>query len=252
MILNQIINLRQTNKKAVGILLDPDKIESEQGLAKLINISIENKVDYFLVGGSLITTNNTGNIISQIKESCNIPVLLFPGHHMHLDMSADGILFLSLISGRNAELLIGQHIVAAPIIKRSKIEVMPTGYMLIGSGNDTTVSYLSNTMPIPSSKADVAACTALAGEMLGLQLIYLEAGSGAKEPVPEKMIKMVKKSVNIPIIVGGGINSVSKARAVLQAGADMIIIGNGVEKNPNLIIEVSEQIAKLNTSLNVH
>ncbi len=252
MILDQIKELRQTNKKALGILIDPDKIENEQSLMRLINLCVENRVDYFLVGGSLITTNNSGSIISKMKENSHIPVLLFPGHHMHLDLSADGILFISLISGRNAELLIGQHVVAAPIIKRSNIEVLPTGYMLIGNGNDTTVSYLSNTMPIPSSKADVAACTALAGEMLGLQLIYLEAGSGAKEPVPEKMIKMVKKLTNIPMIVGGGLNTSNKALAALQAGADMIIIGNGVEKNPSLITEVSEQIAKLNATLNVH
>ncbi len=252
MILEQLTNLRKTGSKAIGILIDPDKVESDQGLIKLVNICIENQVNYFLVGGSLVTTNNTSHIISTIKEHSQIPVLLFPGHSIYLDLSADAILFLSLISGRNAELLIGQHVLAAPIIKRSQLEVLPTGYMLIGSNNDTAVSYLSNTMPIPSSKTSVAASTAIAGEMLGLRLIYLEAGSGATEPVPEKIIKMVKKSVEAPIIVGGGLNTTEKAINAINAGADLIILGNGVEQHPELVIEVSEQITNYNRTLDIH
>jgi len=252
MILENLQRNSFIGKKAIGILIDPDKIENDHGLIKLINICIENQVDYFLVGGSLVTTNNTSHIISTIKAHCHIPVLLFPGHSIYLDLSADGILFLSLISGRNPELLIGQHILAAPIIKRSQLEVLPTGYMLIGNNNESTVSYLSNTIPIPSSKVSVAASTAMAGEMLGLKLIYLEAGSGAKIPVPEKLIKVVKKSVSVPVIVGGGLNSPEKAIKALHAGADLIILGNGVEENPELVIEVSDRIMNYNKTLDVH
>ena len=248
-------NLKQNSllgKKSIGILIDPDKVESDQHLIKLINICIENQVDYFLVGGSLVTTNNTSHIITTIKEFCHIPVLLFPGHSIYLDLSADAILFLSLISGRNPELLIGQHVLAAPIIKKSNLEVLPTGYMLIGNNSESTVSYLSNTFPIPHSKISVAASTAMAGEMLGLKLIYLEAGSGAKTPVPEKLIKLVKKSVDIPIIVGGGLNTPEKALKAVNAGADLIILGNGVEENPELVIEVSEGISNYNKTLDIH
>lgn len=252
MIINHLNRIHNAGAKAVAILIDPDKILNDNRLMKLINICVENRVDYFLVGGSLITTNNIGHIITKLKENSNIPVILFPGSNMYLDFSADAIFFLSLISGRNPELLIGQHVVAAPVIKRSGMEVISVGYMLIGSGNETTVSYMSNTLPIPSGKSSVAASTAMAGEMLGLKLIYLEAGSGAAYPVPEKLIKIVRKSVDIPIVVGGGLNTPEKAIGALNAGADLIVLGNGVEKNPELVIEVSERINAINKALDIH
>ncbi len=252
MILSHLNKINKQGAKGIAILIDPDKVESDSQLVKLVNICVENNVDYFLVGGSLITTNNIGQIIAKIKEYSHIPVILFPGSNMYLDFSADGIFFLSLISGRNPELLIGQHVVAAPIIKRSGMEVLSVGYMLIGNGNETTVSYMSNTMPIPPAKSSVAASTAMAGEMLGLKLIYLEAGSGAAQPVPEKLIKIVRKSVDIPIIVGGGLNTTEKAMRALHAGADLIVLGNGVEKSPELVIEVSEKINNMNKALNIH
>jgi len=251
-ILDLLYARRQNNRKSFAVLIDPDKVDDTGSLAKLINIAVENKVDFFLVGGSLLTSSNMHQIIQLIKSHCQIPVVLFPGSNMHVDVSADGILFLSLISGRNPDLLIGQQVIAAPIIKRSNLEVLPTGYILINADNQTTVSYMSNTVPIPSDKYSVAVCTAMAGEMLGLKLIYMDAGSGAKFPISTKMIASVRKSIDIPLIVGGGIDSAAKAVDSLKAGADMLVVGNGIEKNPNLLIEVSDAVLSLNETLDIH
>ena len=237
---------RHSGRKSFAVLIDPDKIEGESACMRIVNMSIENQVDYFLVGGSLITGNNFGRVVQLIKENTDIPVVIFPGSSMHIESTADAILFLSLISGRNPDLLIGQHVVAAPVLKRSNLEVLPTGYMLINSGQQTTVSYMSNTTPIPHDKTSVAACTAIAGEMLGLKLLYMAAGSGAEVPVSSKMINMVRKAVDIPLIVGGGINNAHKAARAYESGADMIVIGNGIEKNPALLIEVAELTNRYN------
>src|SRR5690606_17590956 len=156
-------------------------------------------------------------------------------HSIQVDASADAILFLSLISGRNPELLIGQHVVAAPILKNTRLEVIPTGYMLINSGKITSVAYISNTMPIPDDKYSLAASTAMAGQMLGLQAIYNDAGSGAEREINSRMVAAVRKSISIPSIVGGGIDSAQKAIAALQAGSDMVVIGNALEKHPDLL-----------------
>lgn len=242
---------RASGKKSFAVLIDPDKIEGELACMRIVNMSIENQVDYFLVGGSLITGNNFGRIVQLIKENTDIPVIIFPGSSMHIESTADAFLFLSLISGRNPDLLIGQHVVAAPVLKRSNLEVIPTGYMLINAGQQTTVSYMSNTTPIPHDKTSVAACTAIAGEMLGLKLIYMDAGSGAEVPVGSKMINMVRKAVDVPLIVGGGINNAHKAARAYEAGADTIVIGNGIEENPELLIEVAELTSRYNQHLKV-
>ncbi len=244
-ILNRLLSTKANGLKAFAVLIDPDKTDTST-CQRLINTSIENKVDFFFVGGSLITGNTMGQVIKQIKIHSQIPVILFPGSNLHIDMSADAILFLSLISGRNPELLIGQHVIAAPILKKSRLEILPTGYMLVDSGRQTTVSYISNTTPIPYDKPEIAACTAMAGEMLGHRLIYLDAGSGAQKPISTKMIATVRKSIEIPLIVGGGIKSADEATDALHAGADVIVIGNGIERNPNLLAEVSEKIYDFN------
>lgn len=236
-------------KKSIAVLVDPDKAEDPARLSHLLNLASENCIDFFFVGGSLITTTNLSEVVSQIKEQVSIPVVLFPGNSMQLDPGADAILFLSLISGRNPDLLIGQHVLAAPILKNNKIEVMPTGYMLINSGKITSVAYISNTTPIPEDKYSLAACTALAGEMLGLQLIYLDAGSGAEREISTKMINTVRKAVSTPLIIGGGINTAAKALAALEAGADMIVIGNALEKNPEILIEISDKVYDWNQSI---
>ncbi len=251
-ILNQLKTKADQGRKSFAVLIDPDKIANSSECLKLVNLCVENKVDYFMVGGSLITSTNFSEIISVIKRHSQIPVIIFPGNNMQIDGAADGILFLSLISGRNPEYLIGQHVVAAPVIKRARLETLATGYILINSDNHTTVSYMSNTTPIPADKYSVAACTAMAGEMLGLQLIYLDAGSGAGQSISQRMISAVKKSISLPLIVGGGINSLNKAQKALEAGADLIVVGNGIESNPDLLIDIADQIDKHNRTLNIH
>jgi phosphoglycerol geranylgeranyltransferase len=247
-IIQSLRTSKQSAKKSIAILIDPDKVEDPANLNQLINLASENCVDYFLVGGSLVTTTNLSDVVKQIKQNVTIPVILFPGNSMQIDSSADGLLFLSLISGRNPELLIGQHVIAAPVIRNTKLEVIPTGYMLINSGRTTSVAYISNTMPIPDDKYSLAACTAMAGEMLGLQAIYLDAGSGAEKEISARMIAAVRKAVNVPLIVGGGINTAQKALKALEAGADMIVIGNALEKDPELLIEIADKVYEWNQS----
>jgi phosphoglycerol geranylgeranyltransferase len=247
-ILKTLRDRHKEGKKSIAVLIDPDKVEEPSQLLQLINLASENCVDYFFVGGSLVTTTNLAEVVKKIKDNVNIPVVLFPGNSMQIEPTADALLFLSLISGRNPELLIGQHVISAPIIRNTKLEVIPTGYMLINSGRITSVAYISNTTPIPDDKYSLAACTAMAGEMLGLQSIYMDAGSGADKEISVKMIATVRKSINVPLIIGGGINTSQKAYNALEAGADMIVIGNALEKKPELLIEISEKVYEWNQS----
>jgi phosphoglycerol geranylgeranyltransferase len=233
-ILNKIKEYKEQRQKAFAVLLDPDKVQFDT-FGMLLQSAQQHQVDFFFVGGSLLTHHVMDEVVARIKAETTIPVVIFPGSNLHITTKADALLFLSLISGRNPEFLIGQHVVAAPILKNSGLEILPTGYMLIDSGKPTTVSYISNTMPIPFDKPSVAACTAMAGEMLGLQLIYMDAGSGALKPISSEMIAAVKQTVDIPIIIGGGINTVEKAEAALLAGADIIVVGNAIEQNPQLL-----------------
>lgn len=244
-ILDKIQTITRLQRKSLAVLLDPDKVEIEN-FDDFLYTCVENQVDFFLVGGSLITKNIIGEIIEIIRLKTNIPVIIFPGNSLHIEPSADAILLLSLISGRNPDYLIGQHVIAAPLLKQSNLEILPTGYILVDSGRQTTVSYISNTTPIPHDKPDVAACTAMAGEMLGLKLIYLDGGSGALYPVSPKMIRKVRENIGVPLIVGGGINSTEKAQAALEAGADVIVIGNAFEKNPSLLPEIAEVVHSFN------
>jgi phosphoglycerol geranylgeranyltransferase len=245
-ILDSLRERARVRRKSIAVLVDPDKAEDSAKLQHLINLANENCIDYFFVGGSLVTTTNMSEVVTTIKENVSIPVVIFPGNSFQIEPNADAILFLSLISGRNPELLIGQHVVAAPILRNTKLEVIPTGYMLINSGKVTSAAYISNTTPLPEDKYSLAACTALAGEMLGLQLIYIDAGSGADREISQRMIASVRKSVNVPLIVGGGINTAQKAITALEAGADLIVIGNALEKDPDLLNEVSEKIYEWN------
>jgi phosphoglycerol geranylgeranyltransferase len=245
-ILKTLQDRKHARKKSIAVLIDPDKVDDSNQLQLLINMASENCIDFFFVGGSLVTTTNLSDVVKQIKDSVTLPVVLFPGNSIQIEPNADALLFLSLISGRNPELLIGQHVVAAPIIRNTKIEVISTGYMLINSGRITSVAYVSNTTPIPDDKYSLAACTAMAGEMLGQQVIYMDAGSGAESPINAKMISAVRKAVKIPLIIGGGLNSTRKAISALEAGADTIVIGNALENNPDLLIEVSDKVYEWN------
>lgn len=245
MIDSHITRLHQTNTKGFAVLIDPDKINL-QSLELLISKSIKNHVTYFFIGGSLLTENLTYQIIKLIKHLSKIPTILFPGSFSHVDLSADGLLFLSLISGRNPDFLIGQHVISAPTLKKSTLEILPTGYMLIDGGKQTTVSYISNTTPIPSNKPDIAICTAMAAEMLGMKFIFMDAGSGAMNVIPFEMIRGVRENINLPILVGGGIDTIEKARNALEAGADIIVVGHGIEKDINLIDKIGGLVSSFN------
>ena len=240
-IYQHIIDCKKENKKLFAILIDPDK-QTKESLLQIIEKAKSANVDLFFVGGSLLTNNSLDFCISIIKQNCKIPVLLFPGNAMQVNNKADGILFLSLISGRNSELLIGNHVITAPFLKEADIEVLPTGYILIDSGKSTTVSYMSNTTPIPHDKDDIAVCTAIAGEMLGLKMIYMDGGSGAINTVSEKMIASVANNIDVPLIVGGGINRVEQAKEKCRAGADIIVVGNAIEKENALIKKIANAI----------
>lgn len=230
MIYQRIIESRG-KEKLFALLLDPDKCDGDY-LKQLLPIVLESNVSMLLVGGSLVNADASA-LISDIKKQSQLPVILFPGNALQFSAGADAILLLSLVSGRNADFLIGNHVIVSSAIKRSGIEVLPTGYILIDGGVQTSVQYMSNTMPIPASKIDIAVATALAGEQLGLKLIYLEAGSGAKNPVPKEMIKAIRNEIDIPLIVGGGLRTPEQVRTAWSAGADMVVVGNAVENNIN-------------------
>jgi putative glycerol-1-phosphate prenyltransferase len=240
-IFQQILERTEQGRKQLAVLVDPDKLQNRDVERIAINAA-KSGVDYFFVGGSLLVNNEFDQCIKTLKANCEIPVLLFPGNTMQMSWKADAILFLSLISGRNAEMLIGRHVIAAPYLKLSPLEVISCGYILVESGKTTAVQYMSNTVPIPSDKMDIAICTAMAGEMLGLKLIYLEAGSGAQLSVPVAMIEQVKQNINIPLIVGGGLRTPEKVREAVVAGADIVVVGTALEKDPGLINEMAEAV----------
>jgi len=244
-ILDSIGKQKANGHKAFAVLIDPDKLTPES-LLETIQLAKQANVDYLFVGGSLVVTDTLDKVVAAIKENCSIPVVLFPGSPDQITPKADALLYLSLISGRNPELLIGQHVISAPFVRQSGLEIIPVGYMLIDGGTPTTVSYISNTNPIPSNKNDIASCTAMAGEMLGLKVIYMDAGSGAQRAIPTIMISQVAKYIQIPIIVGGGITSPEKAKENCLAGADIIVVGNAIEKDPALISQMAAAIHSLN------
>ncbi|MEO5651083.1 MAG: geranylgeranylglyceryl/heptaprenylglyceryl phosphate synthase [Ginsengibacter sp.] len=230
-----------SGKKSFAVLIDPDKVNDEK-MRELILLAVTARVDYLLVGGSLVISNYLDECVQFIKRNCAIPVLLFPGSSTQVSKYADALLYLSLISGRNAELLIGQHVVSAPVIKKSGLEIISTGYMVIDGGAPTTVSYISNATPIPADKNEIAMCTAMAGEMLGMKLIYMDAGSGAKRAITESMIEKVSACIEVPLIIGGGITDPEKAYLNCKAGADIIVVGNAIEKDKSLIMEMASAV----------
>jgi putative glycerol-1-phosphate prenyltransferase len=240
-IYQQITDHKRSGKKAFSVLVDPDKVNADQ-IAELCALANDAAVDYLFVGGSLVVTNHLDEVVQNIKKETDIPVILFPGSPNQITPFADALLYLSLISGRNPELLIGQHVISAPMVKQSGLEIMSTGYMVIDGGAPTTVSYISNAAPIPHDKKEIAVCTAMAGEMLGMKLIYMDAGSGARRPVSEGMIASVATHISIPLIVGGGITDPEKAYLNCRAGADIIVVGNAIEKDISLLKEMSSAV----------
>jgi phosphoglycerol geranylgeranyltransferase len=240
-IYESLLARKKRGAKSFAVLIDPDKVDAQK-IDELTELTISAKVDYLLVGGSLVISNHLDEVVQLIKKNCSIPVILFPGTPSQVSKYADGLLYLSLISGRNPELLIGQHVISAPAVRQSGLEIISTGYMLIDAGSPTTASYISNAMPIPADKNEVAICTAMAAEMLGMKLVYMDAGSGAKRAISEEMIAAVSKQIEIPLVVGGGIKDPEKAYLNCKAGADLIVAGNAIEKDASLIKEMSDAI----------
>ncbi|MDY0201516.1 MAG: geranylgeranylglyceryl/heptaprenylglyceryl phosphate synthase [Bacteroidales bacterium] len=233
MVYNTILN---NEKGTFALLIDPDKCNTLE-VKRLSERAQEAKVDVILLGGSL-THASVEETLMAIRQHSSIPIVLFPGNALQFTPSADAILLLSLISGRNPDFLIGNHVLVSQALHKSGMEIIPTGYILIESGAVTSVQYMSNTMPIPSNKCDIVVATALAGQQLGLKSIYLEAGSGAKLPVPKNIISEVRKRVNLPLIVGGGLKTPKAIRDAREAGANMVVVGNALEKDAGLLNEL--------------
>lgn len=238
-IYHQLQQLKTERKSGFAVLADPDKIAAADvpRLAKLCN---DAGVDYLFIGGSLLMAHQMELCINTFKANSDIPVILFPGNPAQVTPTADALLYLSLISGRNADLLIGQHVVSAPVVKASGLEIISTGYILIDGGVQTTVSYMSHSMPIPADKPEIALCTAWAGEMQGQNVIYMDAGSGAKNAIPVEMIKKVSDNISIPLFIGGGISTPQKVNENCKAGANIIVVGNAIERDPMLIKDLAQ------------
>lgn len=245
MVYTSLLQARQEGNKQLAVLIDPDKID-RPAILRLCSMANEGGVSYFLWGGSLVNETQAEYYLSLLREQTSIPIVLFPGSIYQLSEQADALLFLCMISGRNPELLIGQHVLAAPRIKRMGLEVIPTSYMYIDGGRPSSVGYMSNTQPIPANKPEIACATALAGKYLGHHLTYMDAGSGALNPVSAAMITAVRKEIDdLPLVVGGGIRTPEQAAAALSAGADCIVVGNSLEENPDLLYQLTKVVQDL-------
>lgn len=227
---DRLMKVRQERGAGYFVLLDPDKNDLES-LPSFIREATEAGADAFLVGGSLMLTNVFEDHLRTIKQNTSVPVIIFPGSIMQVSPLADAILFLVLISGRNPDYLIGNQVIAAPIVRRSGLEALSTGYMLIEAGNTTSAEFMSNTKPIPRDKPDIALAHALAAELIGMKLVYLDAGSGARESVSDDMLRTIAQRCSLPIIVGGGIRTPEDARKKVEAGASFVVTGTITELN---------------------
>jgi len=244
-----LLEKSKAKEKGFALLVDPDKAD-DLYLEKCAALANSAQAKLILIGGSLVF-NSLDSVFEKLHQLTDIPLVLFPGSVIQLSSHADAILFLSLISGRNPEFLIGNQVVAAPFIYKHKIETIPTGYLLVNGGQTTAVEYVSQTQPIPANKPDLAVATALAGQLLGHKLIYMDAGSGAGKPIPAEVIKAVSSTLKVPIIVGGGIRSGKQALDAYRAGADIVVVGNKVEENPRFLEEISEATKQANSEMKI-
>ena len=223
----------------LALLVDPDKVVENRDEA--LNRIANSQVDLILVGGSLVFSSIEALVLELKAKTCK-PVMLFPGLSSHFTAEADAILFLSLLSGRNPDFLIGNQVHAALPVLQSGIEVISTAYLLVDGGKTTSVEYMSNTMPIPANKPEIALATAAAAKLFGFKMIYLEGGSGADRHVPSSFIRLIKDNIDLPLIVGGGIRTPEALCEVMDAGADMVVIGTAFEQNPELIESFAEVV----------
>jgi putative glycerol-1-phosphate prenyltransferase len=236
-LLKTLQQAKKDKQKLLAILIDPDKVHLDE-IPHIIAKIEKLNAHFILVGGSLLFTAILDTLVLKIKAETTIPVLLFPGSATQISKHADAILFLNLISGRNPEYLISNHVIAAPLLKQTKLEVLSTSYLLVASGGETTASYISNTKPIPNHKPELAYATALAGYYIGHKLIYLDGGSGALNPVPQAMISQIAQNIDLPLIVGGGIRSPKQLEQAYASGADLVVIGTAFEEDEKLKIDL--------------
>jgi phosphoglycerol geranylgeranyltransferase len=232
-VFDRLISVSSRRGSAFLVLVDPDT-SAPDAVSDFAALCTEGGADAFLVGGSLTFAGNLDEIVSSIKRSSALPVILFPGGASQICGNADAVLFLSLLSSRNPDFLAGEHVKAAPLIHRLSLEVIPTAYLLVESGRLTSVQFITQSLPIPRDKNDLAVAHALAGKYLGMRLIYLEAGSGATEPVPMEMVRKVSTATSLPVAVGGGIRSPEEARDIAKVGAQFVVVGNALEKTPSI------------------
>ncbi len=245
--------LHHSGKKGIAWLVDPDKFGDACNFELKHSWVGSSSLDLILIGGSELNQDNFSEVVACLKRIAGtIPVVIFPGSGIQLSADADGILFTSLISGRNPEYLIGQQILAAPVVNQMNLEILPTGYLLVNDGEVNSVHYISQTIPLPNSKPQLAVATALAGKFMGMKFFFLDAGSGAKATVAGEVIAAVKSAVRLPVIVGGGINSLEKLKSTFQSGADIAVIGNAIERNPSFLEEVLDYKNLVNHSLYVY
>lgn len=241
-VLQQLQAAKGSGRKLLAVLIDPDFGQDEAALERTVQHACMAKADLLFVGGSLLTSASFDRCVQLVKRWSDRPVVLFPGSPAQLSGHADSVLFLSLISGRNPELLIGHHVAAAPSVKALGLEAIPTGYMLVDGGRTTTAHYVSQSSPIPHDKPGIAAATALAGELLGLRIVYMDTGSGAPRTVSPEMVAAVRATVDLPIIVGGGIRTTEQVRELCAAGADVLVVGTAFEEDPERIFTLSEAV----------
>ena len=231
-IYQEMLQYKLQSKKLLAILLDPDKIVWDK-INDLMDKINQSPATHIFVGGSLVLNDRIDDLILKIKQNCSLPILLFPGNPSQISSLADGILFLSLISGRNPDYLIEHQVNAVPLLKKTNLEIISTGYILIDGGNETAVAKVSQTKPLDAKNSDYIVQTAQAGELLGNKMIYLEAGSGALNPIASEIIEKVSKNIQIPLIVGGGISDQATIQKAFDSGADMVVIGTAFENNLN-------------------
>ncbi|MCB0790978.1 MAG: geranylgeranylglyceryl/heptaprenylglyceryl phosphate synthase [Flavobacteriales bacterium] len=241
-VLPRIVRAKEEARHLLAVLIDPDLGVDEALLERTVQNACMARADLIFVGGSLLTTAAFDRCVARVKALSDRPVVLFPGSPAQLSAHADAVLFLSLISGRNPELLIGHHVTAAPTVKALGLEAIPTGYLLVDGGRTTTAHYVSQSTPVPHDKPGIAAATALAGELLGLRTVYLDTGSGAERTVSPAMIEAVRAHVDLPIIVGGGIRTVAQARDLCAAGTNVLVVGTAFEQDPEHIFAMSEAV----------
>ncbi|MCT4664276.1 MAG: geranylgeranylglyceryl phosphate synthase family protein [Flavobacteriales bacterium] len=228
------------NKNELAILLDPGKLPLEE-IFYIIDLGVEHHVDYFFVGGSLMMENNIEKILQYIRSKSSIPCILYPGSNSQIHPDFDALLFMSLVSGRNPEYLIGQQVVSAPIIKKMGLQAISTAYILIADSALTSVAYMSQTQPIPTAKYDIAIATAMASELLGFSTLFIDGGSGIEQIISAETLSKISGAVSLPIIVGGGVSSLNEVQSLWASGADIVVIGNAIEENPELIKTLSQR-----------